>query len=207
MSTITKSRITKHDIPADIKWMFLRPPILATESRAEYDLLLESIATRIRPDNSIEWLIVRDIVNFSWGQRRQEKFKAELINMMFKDAAVVVLDPLLEGDPATRKHTAEKHADQWLRGDFDKGPLEDLLRAHGLSVHSISTYAMTMCLPQLELIEREMHRLNVMKMDALRDLEHYRGAGTWDIQDLPQITEVAANSTSLVPKSAEGGSK
>ena len=38
-------------------------------------------------------------------------------------------------------------------------------------------------------------------MAMLREIEHYRGAGTWQVpKDLPQIMETAANSVSLVPK-------
>jgi hypothetical protein len=57
-------------IPAEFRQLFKRLPVLATESRQDYLELLQSMACAIRPDDGIEWALLKTIVDNSWEMLR-----------------------------------------------------------------------------------------------------------------------------------------
>ena len=66
-------------IPADLQPLFDDPPVLSTENSSQYRTLLDQIAKCVKPQDVIEWLWVRDIVDLSWEIRRLRRFKALFI--------------------------------------------------------------------------------------------------------------------------------
>jgi hypothetical protein len=178
---------------------------LSNESRHEYDAMLNALAGSIKPTNPMEWLLVRNVSNMFWEERRLERCKSEIIHMTWKDALVVLLESILDGNAEERRRAAEEHGASWLKNEEDaRQQILVLVGRYDLSIDSIAAQAMTLRLPEIEMIDRRLDRLRITKMAMLREIEHYRGAGTWQLpKDLPQIVDTAANSAPLVPKLKE----
>jgi hypothetical protein len=66
-------------IPEDILRIFGDPPLLSTEDPELYSSLLCRVAQEVRPQNIIEWLWAKDIVDLSWEIRRLRRVKPILI--------------------------------------------------------------------------------------------------------------------------------
>jgi hypothetical protein len=68
-------------IPAELQPLFDDPPVLSTENSSQYRSLLDQIAKCVKPNDVIEWLWVRDIVDLSWEIRRLRRFKSLFIEL------------------------------------------------------------------------------------------------------------------------------
>jgi hypothetical protein len=67
-------------IPLEIMELFGAPPVLSTESRAQYDALLSRIAATVDPKDTIEWLWVKDITDLTWEVLRLRRLKTTIVD-------------------------------------------------------------------------------------------------------------------------------
>ena len=63
---MANDHVDASQIPDEFKMLFARPPILATESVGDYMLLLENTAAMIGPEDAVEWMLVKTMVDQSW---------------------------------------------------------------------------------------------------------------------------------------------
>jgi hypothetical protein len=68
-------------IPPDIQRLWGPSPVLASENREAYQRLALEIARSVKPNDVLEWLMVKDVVDLSWEIRRLRRFKAKLIEI------------------------------------------------------------------------------------------------------------------------------
>ena len=66
-------------IPTEIRHLFDDPPLLASEDRHGYFKLFSAIADDIRPDSTIEWFWVKDVVLQIWDIHRLWAFRNHFI--------------------------------------------------------------------------------------------------------------------------------
>jgi hypothetical protein len=113
-----------------------------------------------------------------------------------------LLESILEGDEERRHRAALEQVDAWFVHGEDS--ILALLRKHGLDEDDITTQATRLRLPELEMIDRRLERARINQMVTLREIEHYRAAGTWQRpKGLPQIVDAAVNSIPLAPAGEE----
>ena len=62
-------------IPREIRPLFGRLPILLTESKEAYLLLLERFAAELAPVDVVEWISVKTITHLTWELLRYERSK------------------------------------------------------------------------------------------------------------------------------------
>jgi len=186
--------------PPKIESFFMKPPLLIGESRLEYERMFTAVANTIRPQNTIEWMLVSDIMNLSWEIRRLGKAKAGLINLNWKDAIRMIVEALLDSDQEERSRVSQELADGWFTSAEAKQEIQALLEKHRLAEDAIAAQAMSLRLPELDMIDRKMERTLVSRMAIMRDIEHHRIAGSWKMpKDLLQIVDAAAEPTPLAP--------
>jgi hypothetical protein len=194
------TEIAKFSPPPQIESFFMKPPLLIGESRPEYERMFTAIATTIRPQNVIEWMLVSDIMNLSWEFRRLGKTKVGLINLNWKDAIRMIVKALLDSDQEERSRVSQELADGWFTGEEAKQEIQALLAKHRLTEDAIAAQAISLRLPELDIIDRKMERTLVSRMAIMRDIEHHRAAGTWKMpKDFLQIVDAAAEPTPLAP--------
>ena len=66
-------------MPALIKKLWGPPPIPRTEDPAVYWKLGQAMAEAVQPADLIEWMYLKDVVDYTWEIRRLRKYKVELI--------------------------------------------------------------------------------------------------------------------------------
>lgn len=66
-------------IPDDIQYLFDRRPLVFGESGALYDALLSRVAAAVSPNDVVDWLYVKDIVDFTWEIERLRRIHTATI--------------------------------------------------------------------------------------------------------------------------------
>ncbi len=187
-------------VPAEIAVVFKKAPVLIIENSSEYDAVFASLASAIGPKNAFEWLLFKDIVDLSWEIRRSGNSKAAIINMKSKEAVHMLLESLLEGDDEERSGVAQELADQWFTSVEARSSILELLQKYQLAEDAIVAQAIALALPELDMLDRKIERARVSRMALMRDIEHHRAAGTWQMpKDLLQIVDAAAEPVPLAP--------
>jgi hypothetical protein len=192
---------TKHDVPAELIGFFMKPPLLINESRRDYEDMLKGMIKLIEPSNTFEWILVRDLVDVTWENRRLGKMKAALVNVTWMEAVRRVLESLLDGSLEDRRRAAQEHAERYFTEE-GRSLVQTILGSHGLTEEAIAAQAMALRLPELDIIDRQMERARVTRMAIERDLQHHRTAGSWTRpDDLVRIVDGTASSIPLSPSS------
>jgi hypothetical protein len=66
-------------MPALIKKLWGPPPILHTEDPAVYWKLGLAMAEAVQPADPVEWMYLKDVVDYTWEIRRLRKYQVQLI--------------------------------------------------------------------------------------------------------------------------------
>src|SRR4051794_17064802 len=111
-----------------------RPPLLRTESAAEFASLCDELEREIKPDGAIEQIYVQDIAELVWETLRYRRFKAVIINSATLLALRGLLGQLLS--PEDMKYPgdeteADKLAHGWFKDAQAKTQVANLLRKFG----------------------------------------------------------------------------
>jgi hypothetical protein len=85
-------------VPAEIRDMLGKPPLLATEDPNQYYALLAKLAREEKPIGVVEWLWVKDIADLTWDIIRLRRIKAAYVNGQFTSALAPHLKPAANGD-------------------------------------------------------------------------------------------------------------
>ena len=191
--------MSKHSIdvpvPPELADFFRWPPILATESPAEYRALLMALSLELTPRSTLEWLHFKEIMESFWEIRRCKNFKAALVDISRKAAVAKVLESIAVGDVAERSHFVTEMTEAFFGGAEEKSKVALLLQKHGFRAHEVDAQAMAMRLPELELIDRQLTRARAAHMTSLRELEYLRGAGSWR----QAVTKLVDADSSMIP--------
>jgi hypothetical protein len=66
-------------MPAAIKKLWGPPPVLPSESQEDYWKVAVAMAQAVEPANGIEWIYLKDIVDYTWNIRELRKCQAQII--------------------------------------------------------------------------------------------------------------------------------
>jgi hypothetical protein len=192
---------TNHNIPAELQGFFDNPPILLNESREAYDQLRASIIETIEPKNTYEWMWVKSLLTYGWEERRLGKMKADLVNLTWKEAVRKILESLLPGDLAERCRVARDRADGFF-GPEGRERVMTILKRHKLTEDAIAAQSLTLRLPELEIIDRQLQRACLLRIAIARDIIDHRVASSWKSpQDVLVTIDGRANAIPLSPSS------
>ena len=199
---MNKITTTNSVFPPQIAWLFQKQPLLLGESRRDYDQVCKSLIRSIQPENHLEWLLVKQAVDYCWEIIRLSKFKAAIVNMTWREALQLVLETIVGGDEDERRRAVQEHVDGWYTTPEAQQATIKLLEKHLINTDDITAQAMALRLPELERIDRSLEKNRAGLNATLREIEHYRIAGIWKGgKDLQQIVD--AELSSIIP--APGG--
>jgi len=85
-------------LPAKIRALLGKPPLLANEDPSDYDALLNELAREVKPKDIIEWLWVKDVADLTWEIMRLRRIEAAYVNGQFTSALAPRLKPAANGD-------------------------------------------------------------------------------------------------------------
>jgi hypothetical protein len=192
---------TNHNIPVELQGFFDNPPLLLNESPEAYYQLRASIIETIEPRNTCEWLWVKSLLTYGWEDRRLGKMKADLVNLTWKQAVRNILESLLPGDLAERSRVARDCAEGFF-GPEGRERVMVILKRHKLTEDAIAAQSLSLRLPELETIDRQLHRACVMRIAIARDIVDHRVAGSWKTpEDVLATIDGRAGAIPLSPAS------
>ena len=131
------------ELPSNVRKVFGKPPIIAGEDPADYDLLTKLVRKDVRPQALQEWLLMKDIVDAEWELLRLRGLKVTMLHAMVPRAVSAQMFGLRPADVKEKWVVPLRgHLVGILAGDpAAKQELEKLLEAEGLTLDVITATA------------------------------------------------------------------
>jgi hypothetical protein len=147
----------------------LPPPTLASgEDAAAYDQLAARIMAAVAPENVIEEIWVRDVVDLVWDVVRLRRLKAGLFTVGASDGMTQILRGIGELSLKAKDWAARKPA--------AVAAVNSQLSAAGLDMNDVTTSTFAARIDQFERIERMLAAAEVRRAAALNAIENRRVA-------------------------------
>lgn len=144
------------------------------ESVSAYDEFYARTRSAIKPKDSIDEILVRDVVDLSWEVVRMRRMKAKLLKAR-KPRGIETILTSIYGEQG-----AEKLASQWAAGDRRAiAKVEGHLTSMGLDAEAVASEALCAGIRDFEVIERLTMMAEQRRNNALREIDRRRfGFGT-----------------------------
>src|SRR5260370_34077165 len=127
--------VKKNKIPAEVRPLLGRAPVLRSEQVDAYEDFLACVAA-VCPKDTLEWILVKDYVDLAWEIRRLRCAKPGMIDVVRKQALRSILESILEREDfehaAGRTLEAEGKADEWYTDVAVKQELLELISPHSV---------------------------------------------------------------------------
>lgn len=163
-----------NNIPAGIRGLFNKLPLLKSESHRQYSCLLADLVTVLKPKDVIDWLLLKDIADYGWEALRLRALRAPLIDAERKHALSAVLQKIQSCMKKDYVVDAEEASTNWFKDPKVRADVAALLDAHGLDENCIVARAFVACARSLEDLANLEGWAVAHRNSALRELEARR---------------------------------
>ena len=147
------------------------PPLLPNENLVDYEGLQARLRAKIVPQDVLEEIWLRDILDLQWEVLRMRRLKARLL----ANSSPSGLESLFH----RRGNYSDvgKILDSWGRGNKeDIKEIELLLKSRGLGLDDVDAHSLLKRLEPLESIDRMISQAETRRNNALREIERAREA-------------------------------
>lgn len=194
-----RSDLSVRNAPADALAL-PTPPLVRGEDAAAYRELSARITAAVAPENVIEEIWVRDVVDLVWDAVRLRRLKAGLFTVGASDGMAKLLRAIGEQyDFKARDWAARKPA--------AVAAVNTQLSAAGLDMNDVTTSTFAVRIDQFERIERMLAAAELRRAAALNAIENRRVAERLRAAALAAEQDAAPvdGEFALVPDSAPDG--
>ena len=147
------------------------PPLLPNENLVDYEGLQARLRAKIVPQDVLEEIWLRDILDLQWEVLRMRRLKARLL----ANSSPSGLESLLHR--RVNYSDVGKFVDAWGRGNKeDIKEIELLLKSRGLGLDDVDAHSLLKRLEPLESIDRMISQAETRRNNALREIERAREA-------------------------------
>jgi hypothetical protein len=144
-------------------------PLIAGEDAADYESLHARISGAVEPADFIEKMYVREMVDLTWEALRYRRLTAAFLSDHTRDALVDRLKGSLGYRPAWELIAG------WAKGDASAvHAVETWIAGRGLSVSSMTTWALAEKFDVIERFNRFVANLEVRRNNALHEIQRHR---------------------------------
>ncbi len=191
-------------VPAALRSLFDKPPLLDGEDPKAYWAFFSLIVQEKRPSDAIQWLWVRDIVNFTWEHDRLLRLKPALLEAGRKAAVTKLLAPVGQAPADDMKcnfawDKARDYADKWAKAKT-RNQAEAHLNKQGLNTDSIYAVSFSMQVEKFEAIERMSAALEIRRNTTLHEIEDRQQALRHALRQAP--IKLIENSSAIASETA-----
>ncbi len=146
------------------------PPLLPGERKADFLALAESLVAAAEPEDAIEDILVRDVIDLTWEILRLRRLKSGLLTVSFGDGLKPVLMTIgydfFEGQSLSKGWMAgQNKAQQAIR--------KALLKAN-LTEEDVTAQTMDIKLDSIERLDRMLASAEARRNNALREIDRHR---------------------------------
>jgi hypothetical protein len=146
-------------------------PVLITESKKDFEDLIDQIEQDLKPRGLIERGLVHRIASILWELRRYEGAKSAIINVAFSDALKNLLTQI-----GVEPDEVEDLTERWFTDVEAKAEVAEHLQKIGLDERAIEAEAICTSAGQLEPIFKTLSSLETRFRTAVVSLGEYREA-------------------------------
>jgi ribosomal protein L12E/L44/L45/RPP1/RPP2 len=156
---------------ADVDDLLGPPPLLPSESVADYEGLRARLRAKIVPRDVVEEMLLRDILDLQWEVLRMRRLKSRILS----SGRPTGLQSLL--DRRVVCYELSKLVDGLGRGEKETiKQIEKVLKQFGLSVDDIDAHTLLKTLDPLDRIDRTISHAESRRNNAVREIEKSRDA-------------------------------
>ena len=156
---------------ADVDDLLGPPPLLPSDSVADYEGLRARLRAKIVPRDVVEEMLLRDILDLQWEVLRMRRLKSRILS----SGRPTGLQSLL--DRRVVCYELSKLVDGLGRGEKETiKQIEKVLKQFGLSVDDIDAHTLLKTLDPLERIDRTISHAESRRNNAVREIEKSRDA-------------------------------
>jgi len=152
------------------------PTMLLGEDADGYNELFAQVSARLIPNDVLEDMLMRDVVDLAWDVRRLRRMKANLLRLRARNAMSEVLAPLVSGAYAL--------AEKWSARDAAAvGRVEAALESAGLSMDTVMAAALRAEIDEFERIDAMIADAENRRSTALSEIERHRASFAQELRD------------------------
>ncbi len=162
------------EIPAAYKYLFADDCLIGLDSAEEYRQIRDSLIADTQPMDVIDWIWLRDLLDYVWEYCRARRIRNELIrSYMPAIASSMILAADGDEDPSgNRKKYNISVAEKAFNGDAKaRATLNNLLTARGIGLEKIAFVAMQRAHDNTRYLERDMGRAEKRRDQLIKDIE------------------------------------
>jgi len=165
--------------------------LLPGEKEADCARLVARVVSAAKPRDTIEELLIRDVIDLSWEIGRLRRIKAGILKASMSDGVREVLDGLGHGEGQRYGYTRE-FGRSWAAGD--KGAQKEVARAlneAGLTIDEATAKTLESKIDVFERIDRMLASAEARRNNALREIDRHRdAAGTAVRRAIDEVEDV-----------------
>ena len=156
--------------PPNMEELFGAPPIITGELESAYKGLLDRAREILEPNDLIDEIYVRDVVDLEWNVIRYRRIKADLIQGSRHVGLERVLTPIM--DAAAYAQDLSWH---WAKRDKEAvAEVDRLLASASLTMAPVMAETFAARIQDLERIEHLLASAEARRTDALRELARHK---------------------------------
>jgi hypothetical protein len=177
---VNRSLVTARIIkpPKELETFFDNPPLVGTERQADYDAFFSEIARAEMPADSIDWILLKDLVDLAWEMRRERRMKVEIIKLNQKEVVAELLKSTFDktdrlGSALNRIFDAPAEAQLWASDPDARRRIDLKLEEKGHDTDSVLAQAYLRGARDIDAIDKrialyELRRNAILKEIGLR---------------------------------------
>ena len=167
----TKARPAGSVDIAELDELLGPPPLLPSETLVDYEGLKARLRAKIAPQDVLEEIWLRDILDLQWEVLRMRRLKSRLLG----NSSPIGLESLLHR--RVNYLDKDKLVEGWGRGDKESiKEVEAILKSRGLNLDDVDAHSLLKRLEPLESIDRMISQAEARRNNALREIERSREA-------------------------------
>jgi len=146
-------------------------PLIDGEDGTNYDVILERISADVAPEDFVEEIWVRNVVDLVWESVRLRRLKSHLLHAAAHEGLAWVLTPLLDWASAGQLSRT------WASGDEEAAcEVERLLGRADLTIDAVMAQTLAARIDDVERIDRMVIIAEVRRDAVLREIRSRRAA-------------------------------
>ena len=171
--------------------IFGPPPLYEGESVEDYNLLYGRLRAAVSPEDIIDEILVRDIMDLSWETLRLRRLKAKLMDVEAGKRLRQNIYRML-GQPTDRAQLLQK----WEKGEaVAKKRISDVLNKGGFDHETNEVQSFSARLDDFERIDRLIAHSEVRRNNALREIDRHRDSVARRLREVIEDAEFEEIST------------
>jgi hypothetical protein len=153
----------------DLQSLLGPPPVLEGEDASAYEALKIRILAAVKPEDAIEQMWVRDVLDLLWETTRLRRLKAKLMHAAAHKGLKRILRPLVDYP------SLDELVQGWaLRNPETVKEVNEILRQAGLGEEAIAAQTLAAELDTFEKIDRMIMQTEARRHVVLREIDRRR---------------------------------